>query len=87
MTAAVSSQPMTFAEFLVWKPNRRYELHNGVAVEMQPTGKHDEISGFPAIELALEIRKCNLPYFLGRDTLIKAPAGDTAYAPDGEEMR
>ena len=82
-TYALSSKPMTFAEFLEWKPNRRYELHNGVSVEMQPTGKHDEISGFLAIELALEIRRCNLPYFLGRDTLIKAPEGDTAYAPDG----
>lgn len=82
-TYAVSSKPMTFAEFLEWKPNRRYELHNGVAVEMQPTGKHDKISGFLAIELALEIRRCNLNYFLGRDTLIKAPEGDTAYAPDG----
>jgi len=54
---------------------------------MQPTGKHDEISGFLAIELALEISRCNLPYFLGRDTLIKASAGDNAYAPDGKEMR
>jgi len=54
---------------------------------MQPMGKHDKISGFLAIELALEISGCNLPYFLGRDTLIKASAGDTAYAPDGKEMR
>lgn len=80
---AVSSKQTTFAEFLEWKPNKRYELHNGVPVEMQPTGQHEEISSFLAIELALEIRRLNLPYFLGRDTLIKVPEEATAYSPDG----
>lgn len=29
---------MTFQEFLAWKPEtERYELHDGVIVEMQPT--------------------------------------------------
>jgi hypothetical protein len=34
-------QTMTFADFLAWKPETgRYELHNGVVVDRQPTGPH-----------------------------------------------
>jgi len=31
---------MSFEEFLEWylENGRRYELHNGIAIEMQPTG-------------------------------------------------
>ena len=40
MVQAVS-QLMSFQEFLAWKPETgRYELHDGVVVEMQPTGPH-----------------------------------------------
>ena len=58
MTQAISKL-MTFDEFREWKPeNGRYELHNGVIVEMpNPTGKHSAIAGFQAIELGLEIRR------------------------------
>lgn len=39
------SQFMTFQEFLAWKPETaRYELHDGVIVEMQPTGPHEGVS-------------------------------------------
>lgn len=35
---------LTFEEFLEWKSEGgRYELHNGVVIEMQPTGKHEAI--------------------------------------------
>ena len=33
----------TFEDFLDWKPDRRYELYEGIIVEKQPTGKHEEI--------------------------------------------
>ena len=36
-----NAQLMTFVEFIDWKPdNRRYELHHGTPIEMQPTGDH-----------------------------------------------
>ena len=38
---------MTFNQFIDWKPdNRRFELHHGTPVEMQPTGDHEEIISF-----------------------------------------
>lgn len=47
---------ITFAEFIQWKPaNKRYELHDGVIIEMpQPTGEHEDVVGFLAEKLTLE---------------------------------
>ena len=43
---------LAFEEFLNWKPDCGcYELHDGVIVEMQPVGDHQEINGFLAGEI------------------------------------
>jgi len=44
----VLSQPyLSLQEFLAWLPETgRYELHDGVVVEMQPTGAHKQVVGF-----------------------------------------
>lgn len=79
----IKPQLITFAEFLDWKPeNTRYELHKGVIIEMQPRGKHEEISGFLAVELAFLFRQGNLPYFLPKQALVKVPEENTGYLPD-----
>ncbi len=82
MTQAISKL-MTFDEFLEWKPeNGRYELHNSVMVEMpNPTGKHSASAGFQAIELGLEIRRLQLPYFIPKECTIKFN-DNSGYAPD-----
>lgn len=82
MTQAISKL-MSFEEFLEWKPeNGRYELHNSVMVEMpNPTGKHSAIAGFQAIELGLEIRRLQLPYFIPKECTIKFN-DNSGYAPD-----
>ena len=72
-----------FAEFLDWKPEgNSYELHEGVIVEMQPTGKHEEITGFLATEFTLEYRKLNLPYFIPKTVLVKPTGKQSGYFPD-----
>ncbi|MEA5536066.1 Uma2 family endonuclease [Crocosphaera sp. XPORK-15E] len=74
---------MTFAEFLDWNPeNGRYELIEGVAVEMQPTGKHEQVIAFLSGEIFLQIRGLKLPYFISSSTLVKLPNQDNAYRPD-----
>jgi Uma2 family endonuclease len=82
MTQAISKL-MSFDEFLEGKPeNGRYELHNGVIVEMpNPTGKHSASSGFKAIELGLEIRRLQLPYFIPKECTIKFN-DNSGYDPD-----
>ncbi len=74
---------MTFTEFLDWKPeNGHYELYEGVIVEMQPKGKHEEISGFLAVEFAFIFRNNKLPYFLPKQALVKVNNKESGYLPD-----
>lgn len=48
---------IAFEEFLNWKPDGGcYELHDGVIVEIQPVGDHEEINGFLAGEITLEFK-------------------------------
>jgi Uma2 family endonuclease len=77
------SKLMTFDEFLEWKPEKgRYELHNGVIVEMQTTGKHEEVVEFLQTELTLETRRLQLLYRFPRNALVKPPSQETGYLPD-----
>ena len=77
---------VTLEEFLDWYPDGyegRFELHNGVIVKMQPTGTHEQVAGFLAIEIGVEIKRLNLPFFIPRQGLIKAIDSDkSAYIPD-----
>ena len=75
---------VTFAKFAGWKPeNRLYELYDGVIIEMpQPLGKHEQVKGFLAIELAFIVKQSNLPYFLPSQAFVKVPDAESAYLPD-----
>jgi len=75
---------VTFEEFAQWKPEEgRYELHNGVIIEMsQPLGGHEEVKGFLTTELAFEYRRLNLPYFIPNQALVKPPDSESGYLPD-----
>ena len=70
----------TFEDFLDWKPDRRYELYEGIIVKIQPTGRHEEITGFLTTELAVEYKKLKLPYFIP-NALVKLEK-QSAYSPD-----
>lgn len=77
---------VTLEEFLNWYPDGyegRFELRGGVIVKMQPTGTHEQVSGFLAMEIGFEIKRLNLPFFIPRQGLIKAIDTDqSAYIPD-----
>ena len=73
----------TFDEFIEWLPeDRRYELHEGIVIEMQPTGKHEDITSFLAQELTLEYMRMNLPYRIPPKALVKLKDKETGYNPD-----
>jgi Uma2 family endonuclease len=85
MAPIEDSKLMTLEEFFDWYPDGcgRFELHNGVIVTMQPTGTHEQVAGFLAMELGFEIKRLNLPFFIPRQGLIKAIDSDkSAYIPD-----
>ncbi|MCL1470895.1 Uma2 family endonuclease [Argonema antarcticum] len=73
----------SFEDFLEWKPDGGfYELHDGVIVEMQPIGDHEEINGFLGGEITVEFKRLKLPYLIPKQALIKVPERDSAYSPD-----
>lgn len=76
----------TFEEFIAWLPEntgKRYELHDGIIVEMpQPTGKHERVIGFLAGEITVEYKRLQLPYFIPKTALVKPPRKSSGYSPD-----
>lgn len=85
MIQALAKQ-VTFDEFIAWYPessDRRYELHDGVIVEMpKPTGKHSEIAGFINGSLFIEITRLSIPCFIPKECVIKSLNTDSGYEPD-----
>ncbi|MEA5579663.1 Uma2 family endonuclease [Anabaena sp. UHCC 0451] len=76
---------VTFAEFIESYPDTgvRYELHDGVIVEMTPpVGEHEEIIGFLATQITLEFSRLKLPYFIPKTAFIKPPEKESGYLPD-----
>ncbi len=79
------SKTMTLDEFLDWYPDGygRFELYNGVIVEMQPTGTHERVGGFLALKQGVEIERLKLPYFIPRQCIIKPIDSDkSGFIPD-----
>lgn len=84
MVQARVEHPMSFGAFLEWYPDdgRRYELIEGVVVEMLPTGPHEDVSGFLSAEFNFEIRRNQLPYSIPRTCLVKPQSEGSGYIPD-----
>lgn len=77
------TKSISFTEFVEWKPDgRNYELHDGVIIEMQPKGKHEEIIGFLNTEFTLQFRLLKLPYLIPKQVLVKVLDRETCYSPD-----
>lgn len=78
-------QLMALDEFLDWYPDGygRYELWNGVVIEMQPTGTHEQVAGLLGIKLGVEIDRLQLPYIIPRQAIIKPiDTEKSGYNPD-----
>ncbi|MBD2524974.1 Uma2 family endonuclease [Nostoc sp. FACHB-133] len=75
---------VTFEDFAAWRPEGgRYELHDGVIVEMaQTVGDHEDVVGFLALNISIEIGRQKLPYFIPKTVLVKPSESESAYSPD-----
>jgi Uma2 family endonuclease len=81
------TKPVTFDEFIEWYPNTevRYELHEGVIVEMpKPTGKHSNVTGFLIEELVLAIIQAGQRgiWTIPRESIVKPSQDKSGYEPD-----
>ncbi len=78
----------TFDEFIEWYPENsevRYELHDGVIVEMpKPRGKHSKLSGFLIEELLIAIRELGKRgiWFIPKESIVKPKRDKSGYEPD-----
>ncbi|MBD2775920.1 Uma2 family endonuclease [Iningainema tapete] len=86
MTQALPKNKLvTFDEFIAWYPDseRRYELHDGVIVEMPlPKGGHEKVIGFLVKKLNVEVDRLNLPYFVPKTVIVKPSENQSGYSPD-----
>lgn len=76
---------MTLEEFLDWYPDGcgRYELHNGVIVEMQPIGPHEQVIGLLNQKCAIEIDRQSLPCFIPKQVIVQPiETNRSGYNPD-----
>ena len=76
-----------FDEFIEWYPKDslfRYELHNGVIVEMpKPRGKHSNLTGCLIERLLITIREIGKGgiWTIPRESIVK-PSRESGYEPD-----
>jgi len=86
MTQALQRKLVTFEEFIAKYPdnsNKRYELHDGVVIEMPPpTGDHEEIILFLIEKFILEYTRLKLSYGCPKTALVKPSESESAYLPD-----
>jgi len=77
---------VNFEEFVEWLPETsavRYELHNRNIIEIiQPAGKHQEVTGFLTIAIAVQIDRLGLPYGIPNQAIVRPPEKDSGYFPD-----
>ncbi|MEG4089896.1 MULTISPECIES: Uma2 family endonuclease [unclassified Microcoleus] len=75
---------LTFEEFLEWYPDGkgRFELRNGVIVEKNPNGDHEEVTSFLIRKINVEIDRLNLPYITPSIYFVRPPAATTGFQPD-----
>jgi Uma2 family endonuclease len=91
MTQARTQTPSkiyTFDEFIKWYPENsivRYELHNGVIVEMpKPRGRHSKLTGSLVGKLLTTINKMGKTdiWFIPRESIIKPHRDKSGYKLD-----
>jgi Uma2 family endonuclease len=87
MTQVLPKQKLlTIQEFLQQKPEgNRYELHNKIIIEMaQPSGKHENVTGFLGVQIGVEFTRLNRPYNIPKTGLVAFSDEETdfAYCPD-----
>jgi len=74
---------ITFRDFLDWLPETgRYELHDGVIVEMLPTGLHERVVGFLNRKLNVWLDQAELDYFIPNTAIIQPFGFESGYRPD-----
>jgi Uma2 family endonuclease len=77
------SQSLTYEEFLgQFGDDDRYELIDGELVDLEPTGKHEQVAAFILRKLNAEIDRLDRSCFTPTRCLLKHPTPGVAFRPD-----
>jgi Uma2 family endonuclease len=81
--AITQSQLLTYEEFLgQFGDDDRYELIDGELVDLEPTGKHEQVAAFILRKLNAEIDRLDQSWFTPTRCLLKHPTPGIAFRPD-----
>jgi Uma2 family endonuclease len=86
--AQAETKIYSFDEFIAWYPENskvRYELHNGVIIEMpKPKGKHSNLTGALIEQLLITIRQMGKGgiWTIPRESIVKTKREISGYEPD-----
>jgi Uma2 family endonuclease len=78
----------TFDEFIEWYPENsevRYELHDGMIIEMpKPRGKHSRLAGWVIERLSITIREMGKGdiWFIPKESIVRPFRDRSGYEPD-----
>jgi Uma2 family endonuclease len=80
----IQQQLLSFGDFIVrYGDSNRYELIDGEVFDLEPTGYHEEVSGFITTKVCAQIDAIALNWFvLQRGLLRPSNLGMTAFRPD-----
>ncbi|KOR34933.1 MULTISPECIES: Uma2 family endonuclease [Planktothricoides] len=86
--AQAETKIYSFDEFISWYPENskvRYELHNGVIIEMpKPKGKHSNLTGALIEQILITIRQMGKGgiWTIPRESIVKTKREISGYEPD-----
>jgi Uma2 family endonuclease len=87
-TQEIQPKLYTFDEFIEWLPENsefRYELHDGVIIEMpKPRGKHSNLTGSLIEKILITIREMGKGdiWTIPRESIVKPYRDKSGYEPD-----
>lgn len=83
VTATINTNPLSFEAFIAgYLDNPCYELIDGELIDLEPTGLHEQVTGFINRKLNVAIDQLNLPWFIPMKCLIKPLSLNSAFRPD-----
>jgi Uma2 family endonuclease len=80
----IQQKPLTVDEFVAqYGDDKRYELIDGEVFDLEPTGLHEQVSGFITKHVCFQIVAAQLPWLVLQRPLLRPPQIDmTAFRPD-----
>jgi Uma2 family endonuclease len=83
MVSVINPAALSVDSFIAtYLEDDRYELIDGELIDLEPTGLHEQVAGFIARKLNVEIDRLDLPWLIPMKCLIRPASLNSAFRPD-----